>query len=677
MANRRTLIGILALLLAEPLHGQTLPAFPGAQGGGAGASCFRGGTIMEVTNLNDSGTGSLRACLTANTPRYCIFRISGLISQLSPNQISNPCVYIAGQTAPGGGIVLGGVSQSGQGLYITTNDVVVRYITDDGNSPLATGPDTGTVGFEPGSSGQNVILDHTSCRWAGNKCFITYTSNTDTGSIIKKVSYQWSMLYEPNWQHPVGPMTDTAAYQGQSGPQDLHHNLYVNIGHRIPLMNTSPNTFESNIVYNWCDPVPQYGWATEPQGSASDDIINNLYVPGNMNSGCSNAHPVNVNPIHSSDCTSNCLPDGNPSIYLSGNSCAQGTDWQCSAEVTSEGGGETATPVRAAWQRSSPLPAEPFPITADPANSLGALLTPTVGNSQHLTCTGTWVSNRDSQDLRIVTEYQTLSPGGLFAANLPPPAGENGPYFGPPSGPAVVPGTPCPEDPANHLPTAYEQANNIAPGTPSNTVMSDGYTLFEHYLSGTGATPPPPTGATGWLGADALTGTLAIGQIVIVNSNAGPVRASGCTAAGGAAGAPISPQPSPVVGASVTIVAGPSPVCSAGVAFWQVQFGGTPPPPATGVTVTCTPSTIASTATSACAAVVVPSGASHAVTWTATGGTVKSGGVFTPASGATSGVVTATSVSTPAVGGNATVTITATPPPNTCLLYTSPSPRDA
>src|SRR5262249_14320528 len=98
------------------------PAFQGtlgnAEGGGAAALGGSGrngsGTpqVFLVTNLNDSGTGSLRACLSAAGPRFCIFRVAGRIIQQSRMNITNPYVYVAGQTTPGGGIVEGGIGSS-------------------------------------------------------------------------------------------------------------------------------------------------------------------------------------------------------------------------------------------------------------------------------------------------------------------------------------------------------------------------------------------------------------------------------------------------------------------------------------------------------------------------------------------------------------------------------------
>jgi hypothetical protein len=96
----------------------------------------------------------------------------------------------------------------------------------------------------------------------------------------------------------------------------------------------------------------------------------------------------------------------------------------------------------------------------------------------------------------------------------------------------------------------------------------------------------------GWLGADALTaiGTIAVGSSVVVNSNAGPLRTTACSAVGGATGAPVATQPTPMIGATVKVVAGPSLACANGIIYWQVQFGTAPPPPViTNAAFVCTP----------------------------------------------------------------------------------------
>src|SRR4028118_1115064 len=56
-----------------------LPSFPGAEGAGAKATGGRGGGVMAVTNLEDSGPGSLRAALEAEGARLVVFRVSGTI----------------------------------------------------------------------------------------------------------------------------------------------------------------------------------------------------------------------------------------------------------------------------------------------------------------------------------------------------------------------------------------------------------------------------------------------------------------------------------------------------------------------------------------------------------------------------------------------------------------------
>ena len=601
-----------------------LAAFPGAQGGGAPAVGGRGGVVMEVTNLNDSGVGSLRACIEASGPRTCWFRICGLITFLSRAQVSNPFLTIPGQVAPCE-VVIGGTAQVGEQIFVSTHDVVIRYLTYDGNSPRSTGPDSGTVCCEMASGSQifNVIWDHLSARWVGNKVLPSVSNVAGQG--IRNTVTQWSLIYEPNVQHAVG--IGTVYVSTGSGlattDDDAHHNIFVTTDHRVPLNQSGKNVrWVNNISYNWGM------FAALSMGGVATDYIGNKYVDGNgclTAQGCLNYQNTPVflgepgNAVDPPGDWPNGDNLGHPTYYVLNNTgrtgATRGGPMVTPTNVPNDAGqvsmtfqgweggiapkqGITIAPMPASWFRATPLPAEQFPIVADPVTNLDNVLLATVGNSQQLACDGTWHPNRDPQDARIIGVYKNNLADDLF--------------YGQFTSPTITPVAPCPEDTANHLPIAYEQKNNIAPGTPSNVPLSDGYTLLEHYMNGSGATPPPPTTFTGWLGNDALPGAK-IGAQVVVGTTAGPVRSSACTVAGGAAGAPISPQPVGYIGSTVTIIAGPSPVCSTGgVAFWQVTNSATPPTPPT---VTCIPSSIITGATSTCTS-------NQAVTWSASIGTI-------------------------------------------------------
>ena len=64
------LVVFVSLFAAEPAT--SAPAFPGAEGFGAQSLGGRGGEVLFVTNLKDSGPGSLRAAVEADGPSACL-----------------------------------------------------------------------------------------------------------------------------------------------------------------------------------------------------------------------------------------------------------------------------------------------------------------------------------------------------------------------------------------------------------------------------------------------------------------------------------------------------------------------------------------------------------------------------------------------------------------------------
>ena len=102
---------ILGFLLAIPTIATALPVIPGEPDGwGMDTRAAYGGgsdpVIYKVTNLNNTGAGSLRACIEASGPRICIFEVSGNIDWAGGNTvyIYNPYLTVAGSTAPSPGI---------------------------------------------------------------------------------------------------------------------------------------------------------------------------------------------------------------------------------------------------------------------------------------------------------------------------------------------------------------------------------------------------------------------------------------------------------------------------------------------------------------------------------------------------------------------------------------------
>ncbi len=465
---------------------------------------------MEVTNTNDSGAGSLRACVEANGPRTCVFRVAGIFNISSgDNSAVNPFLTIACQSAPGE-VIIGGPHSNGASLRISTHDVIVRYCTfSPDNVNTVSGPDTGTVGITivncagdgtlSGGGCYNIITDHVTTRWSGNKSWITTSNFTPaqngngngTGP-NHSITVQWSLDYEPHEGHPVGygTATDESCVGTRAHPNclspsetdiDFHHNMFVNVDHRIPENSNGSTRWINNIIYNWSF------YANEWLGAEIIDDINNKFIQGNLN-GQAQAHPIHFT-------TNSPEMSGAPSAYVAGNifgsaganSAASDQYGTLVANITGENGDETG-PIPSSWQRSGPMdPSNSFPIVPDPAENLDSILLGTVGNSQHVDCNGKWVSHRDAADSRIVAQYQNGGSGGFWPNGVT--------YTGQPSIPSpssnwqdnpVTNFSACQESLHDGIPDQWKTLKGLSTTDPNlyKTVAPNGYTWLENYLNG-------------------------------------------------------------------------------------------------------------------------------------------------------------------------------------------------
>jgi pectate lyase len=159
-----------------------LEAFPGAVGYGKHAEGGRQGRMMFVTSLADSGSGTLRACVEAEGPRNCIFRMGGIIRLQSPLGIEGPRGHLSilGQTAPDPGVTLSigaeNLSYIKTPLFVRNAEhVVIRHIRVRLQYEAAV-PNADTLTVE---DSKHVYIDHVSGSWATDEIFSTHLNATE------------------------------------------------------------------------------------------------------------------------------------------------------------------------------------------------------------------------------------------------------------------------------------------------------------------------------------------------------------------------------------------------------------------------------------------------------------------------------------------------------------------
>ncbi len=321
---KKTLLLAGALALCTPLFAEdAVPAFPGAEGHGRFVTGGRGGKIIHVTNLNDSGEGSLRWALAQSGKKTIVFDVSGYIDLKSQLNVSSNTT-IAGQTAPEGGITLRYYT-----LYFgNCENVIVRFIRSR-RSQVKDVNDGADATW--GRRKKNIIIDHCSFSWSIDEIASFYDNC--------KFTMQWCTIGEglANPGHSKGEHSYGGIWGGKEA--SFHHNYMTHVQNRMPRFNGAryewdgydktrfENTvdaervdFRNNVMYNWGTGSACYGGP----GGGYINMVNNYYQAGPGTKNKTTVTQVSVG--NSGNSTNEALRGLCSRYYVDGNYMAAATN---------------------------------------------------------------------------------------------------------------------------------------------------------------------------------------------------------------------------------------------------------------------------------------------------------------------------------------------------------------
>ena len=268
-----------AALMSAAALAQT-PAFPGAEGHGRYVTGGRGGRVVHVTNLNDSGTGSFREAVKSGN-RIIVFDVAGVIALKSELKFADN-ITILGQTAPSPGITL---------RYYTVqpgNNNIIRFlrIRRGEEKNINDGAD---ATWQRNKTG--IIFDHCSFSWSIDEVASFYDNNNFT--------MQWCTVAESltNPGHSKGAHGYGGIWGGKLA--SFHHNFVGHLMNRGPRFNgarygwTGYTSNKDYDTYKWENPVQAenvdfrncvmynaQGTCYGGPGGGQINIVNNYYKAG-------------------------------------------------------------------------------------------------------------------------------------------------------------------------------------------------------------------------------------------------------------------------------------------------------------------------------------------------------------------------------------------------------------
>jgi pectate lyase len=416
-----------------------VPAFPGAEGAGAWTTGGRGGRVLAVTTLADSGPGSLRAAVEAEGPRTVVFRVAGTIELKKKLSVKHGDLTLAGQTAPGGGVCV-----KGYGLSLNkARNVIVRHLRfrpgDEAGQP---------VDALGGTQGADLIIDHCSASWSVDETLSFYDG--------ERITVQWCLIAESLFRsaHAKGEHGYGGIWGGTPG--SWHHNLLAHHTSRNPRIERDEAAdLRNNVIFNW-------GFNSIYGGERSTvNLVGNYFQPG---------------PATQPKARDRMLDASGPGgrWFLAGNVLAGAPDL-------------ADDPWQGAVQR--PWTRDETKLRADAAFPAAWVTTHSAAEARELVLAqaGATLPRRDAVDARLVQEVRD----GVALGGRSYLGGWNGIIDSPADvggWPELAPGEAPPDTDGDGMPDAWETTHGLAPGDAGDGPRDpdgDGYTNLEEFLNGT------------------------------------------------------------------------------------------------------------------------------------------------------------------------------------------------
>ncbi|MBP8302834.1 MAG: DUF3826 domain-containing protein [Phycisphaerae bacterium] len=448
-----------------------IPAFPGAEGGGAYTPGGRGGKVHVVTSLADRGPGTLREACDQGGARIVVFNVAGIIRLKSPLIVRAPYITIAGQTAPGDGVCV-----AGESVWIDTHDVVIRHMRFR-RGETGVGRRDDSLGGNPVG---NIIVDHCSASWGLDENISMYRHmySPPDGSQARKlptvnITFQNCISSEAldTYNHSFGSTI------GGTNSSFLR-NLWANNAGRNPSVGMGGGfNFINNVVFNWVHRSMDGG-----DSSSRYNAINNTFKPGPATPKDSPVGHRILKP-----------ESGSRGVY--GKAYVHGNRVEGHDEVTKDnwaGGVQIEDLPDAGEHRDAIRVDQPFPmpaVTILPADQAYGYV---------LENAGARLPVQDAVDRRIVEQVRTgritpspqVDPNSLYQFEYRR-LGKDSYLKGIITDIRLVggypeyKGTPCTDTDKDGMPDAWEARHGLDPKDPSDAARDcngDGYTNIEKYI---------------------------------------------------------------------------------------------------------------------------------------------------------------------------------------------------